>query len=140
MADNREYYTKPEDAGLIKISEEVIGSIAAVAASDIPGVESLVGGFTSDIAGLLGKKSQTKGARVILNGDSVSVEMNVVLKYGYVLPDVAKKVQDAVSNAVESMTGLHVGAVNVHVTSVVFEKDLKKGPQNPKGDDKQAAV
>ncbi len=125
MAEIKEYIAKEEEGGSICISEEVIASIAAVAALEIDGVASL-GGSNVDISELLGKKSSTKGVKIQLEGDAAEIAVSIAIKKGYIIPTVAKAVQKNVISAVESMTGLKASAVNVKVTGVVFEKEPKK--------------
>jgi len=128
MAENREYISRPDEMGNIHISEEVLAVIAAAAALEVEGVGSLAANLGSDIAQLLGKKNISKGIRISLDGEAVVVDISLLIKYGYTIMDVAKKVQDAVVNAVEATSGLSVEAVNVHVGGVTFEKETK-GPQ-----------
>ena len=58
-------------------------------------------------------------------GESVRVDVALLVKYGYTIIDVAKEVQSAVFNAIENTSGLTVENVNVHVAGIVFEKDHK---------------
>ncbi len=125
MAELKEYVAKTDDTGSISISEEVIASIAAIAASEIDGVAAL-GVSGMDISELLGMKSPTKGVKIFMGEDTTDISVSVAVKKGAVIPSVAKSIQKSVASAVESMTGLKVGAVNVKVSGVVFEKDAKK--------------
>ncbi len=125
MAEIKEYIAKNEEGGSIYISEEVIASIAAVAASEIDGVASL-GGTNVDISELLGKKTPTKGVKILLDGDAAEITVSIAVKKGFIIPTVAKAVQENVVSAVESMTGLKTSAINVKVVGVVFEKEPKK--------------
>lgn len=125
MADNKEYLTQKEESGNINISEEVIASIAAVAAAEVEGVASL-GNGSVDIAEFLGKKSISKGVKLQIDDENIAVDLYINVKYGSVVPTVAKYVQEGVASAIESMAGLTVTAVNVHVSGVQFEKAAKK--------------
>lgn len=129
MAENKEYLTQKEDNGNINISEEVIASIAAVAATEVEGVSS-VGNASKDITEFLGKKSASKGVKLVIEEETIIVDIYVNVKYGSVVPTVAKYVQDNVASAIESMAGLTVSAVNVHVSGVQFEKTTKKTGEN----------
>ena len=115
MSENRDYYTNHEDSGTINISEDVIASIASLAASEVEGVAGLNAPTAVDLAELLGKKSLNKGVKVQNIGKSVIVDIYVNVKYGYKIPEVAGRLQDAIVSAIESMTGLDVESVNVHV-------------------------
>lgn len=122
MADHKDYWTTAGDQGTIKISEDVVASIAALATSETEGVSSLYSSFTSDIASFLGKKNLAKGVRVVLGeNDSVEVEICYLAKYGYSICDVAKNVQEAVRSSIEAMTGLKTSAINIYVGGVMFD-------------------
>ena len=111
MGENKEYMTHPEELGFIHISEEVLASLAAGAAVDVEGISGLMN--------VAAKKSGTRGVRLAVDEDGAVVD--VYIRYGYAIPEVAGKIQGAVSNAVESMTGFAVKAVNVHVGGVSFQ-------------------
>ena len=128
MAESKEYISRPDEMGNIHISEDVLAVIAAAAALEVEGVGSLANNFSGDIADLLGKKSISRGVRVVTEGESVVVEMSILIRYGSAILDVCKSVQDAVAAAVEATAGLTVSAVNVHVGGVVIETE-QKNPQ-----------
>lgn len=107
--------------GEVQIADEVVGSIAALAATEIEGVASLAGNFTKEIAGRFGVKNPGKGVKVDIAGNSVFLDMSLQLLYGYSIPKVSKAVQDRAAQAVENMTGLKVEEVNVKVTGIVTD-------------------
>ena len=112
MGENKEYMTLPEELGCIHISQDVLASIAAGAAAEVEGISGLMN---------LAKKSGARGVRLTLDDDGAAVDLYVMIRYGYAIPEVAEKIQTAVSNAIESMTGFPVKAVNVHVGGVSFQ-------------------
>lgn len=121
MADHKDYWQTQGEQGTIRISEEVVASIAALATSDTKGVSGLYSSLTSDIVGFLGKKNLSKGVRIELSDDgTVTLEISFLALYGHNIYDVAKQVQQNVRSSVESMTGLRVVAVNIHVGGVTF--------------------
>ena len=120
MSDSREYVSRSDELGNIHISEEVLAAISAAAALEVEGVSSLAANLGSDIAELLGKKNLAKGVRVKMVDDKVVVELSVLMSYGHTIPEMCKAVQEGVKNAIESMTGLEVSAVNVNVGGVTF--------------------
>ena len=122
MGDNKEYISQSEEIGSVNIAEDVIASIAAIAASEVDGVSGLSANIGADIAELLGKKSLSRGIKLQMNDGAVSIDVHIMIKYGYIIPEVAQNIQKAVSGAVESMTGLGAAAVNVHVSGIVFDK------------------
>ena len=120
MSDSKEYVSRSDELGNIHISEEVLAAISAAAALEVDGVSSLAANLGSDIAELLGKKNLAKGVRVRMEDDKVVVELSVLMTYGHTIPEMCKAVQEGVKNAVESMTGLKVSAVNVNVGGITF--------------------
>ncbi len=118
MADNKEYMMRQEEMGAIQISEDVVASIATSNALEIDGVSGLLNSNMSDFMG--GKKMTSKGVRVETSGDSIAVNLFLTVRYGCAIGDIAAKVQQTVSSAVESMTGFQVSAVNVHVGGISF--------------------
>jgi len=122
MADAKEYISRPDELGNIHISEEVLAVIAAAAALEVEGVGSLSANLGSDLAELLGKKNLAKGIRISVQEESVRVDVSILVKYGYTIIDVAKRVQDAVFTAIENTSGLSVESVNIHVAGVVFDR------------------
>ena len=123
MAEHKDYWVTAGDQGTIKISEDVVASIAALAATETEGVGGLAAGLTAEIASLLGKKSQNKGVRVPLGEqDTVGVELSILVEFGKSVGEVALAVQKAVKAAVESMTGLKTAVVNVVVSGVTFDQ------------------
>lgn len=121
MSENKDYVSCSEELGNIHISEEVLAAIAAAAALEVEGVSSLAANLGSDIAELLGKKNLTKGVRVKMEEDKVDVELSVLMSYGYTIPEMGRAVQENVKNAIESMTGLEVAAVNVNVGGITLQ-------------------
>lgn len=129
MAENKEYISRADELGNIHISEDVLAVIAAAATMEVEGVGSLAANLGKDIAELLGKKNMAKGIRIHFNEEAVVVEISLLIKFGHSLMEVAEKVQEAVSTAVEATSGLTVEAVNVHVCGVTFEKEAKPAQQ-----------
>ena len=127
MAESKEYISRPDELGNINISEEVLSVIAAAAAAEVEGVGGLAANLGSDIAELLGgRKNLSKGIRITVEEESIRIDLSILIKYGYTILDVAKKVQSAVFAAVENTSGLTVECVNVHVAGVSFERTSGK--------------
>lgn len=122
MAENKEYISREEELGNINISEEVLSAIAAAAALEVEGVASLGTGFGGDVAAMVNRKALTRSVRLDMENDEVSVGIAVLVKYGYVVPEVARAVQEAVKSAMENTSGLNVVCVNVTVAGVAFDK------------------
>ena len=125
MPDAREYVSRPDELGNIHISEDVLAVIAAAAALEVEGVGSLAPNLGSDLAELLGKKNLSKGVHINVVEQSVHVEVSILIKYGFTIPEVAGAVQEAVYNAISNTSGLDVECVNVNVAGVTFEREAK---------------
>ena len=122
---------KVEIATNLNISEDVIGIIAGLAASEVEGIAGMTLGFVDGINQILGStKKYSKGVKIELDGKKVTVDIFVNVKYGVRIPDVAWAAQTAVKNAVETMTGLEVVAVNINVQGIIFDKaEDRKEPE-----------
>lgn len=109
--------------GSVKIADEVIEVIAGMAASEVEGVAEMSGSFVGDIANIFsrGKSSSTKGIKVEVGENEATIDLFLGVEYGVSIPDVAQKVQEAVKNAVEGMTGLNVLEINIHIQGVSFK-------------------
>ena len=103
----------------IQIADDVVAIIAGKAVSEVNGVAGMAGGFAGGITEVLsGKKNLTKGIKVDNNEKEIKIDVNIIVEYGVRIPDVAFEIQNRVKKAVESMTGLNVEEVNVHVQGV----------------------
>ncbi len=103
----------------IKIADDVVAVIAGVAVSEVPGVAGMSGGFAGGITEVLsGKKNLAKGIKVEVGEKETKIDVNIIVEYGTRIPDVAFEIQNRVKKAVETMTGLTVIEVNVHVQGV----------------------
>lgn len=122
MAEGKEYISRQEELGNVNISEEVLAVIAGAAAMEVDGVSALGTTLTNDVAALVTRKSVAKGVHLEVEGEAVMVDVTILVKYGYVVPEVAKNVQDAIQNAVMNTSGLDVAGVNVTVSGVTFQK------------------
>ena len=122
MAEGKEYISHESELGSVSISEEVLTVIAATAAVDVEGVSSLGSGLSSEGTASANRKALTKGVRLEVEDERVSVDLPILVRYGYVVTDVAKAVQEAVFSAVENTSGLEVSQVNVTVVGVTFQK------------------
>ncbi len=122
--DERNTYTIQNEASLgeVKIADEVVAIIAALAATEVEGVASMAGNITNEVIGKLGIRNLSKGVKVDVLEGVVTVSLALNLKYNYNIMDVTGKVQEKVKNAVENMTGLEVADVNIKVAGVEMEK------------------
>lgn len=122
MAENKDYISREEDLGSIHISEEVLAAIAGAAALEVEGVAALGAGMGADLAAAVNHKTLSKSVRLSIEDEKTTVGIAVLVKYGYVVPDVAKNVQETVMSALENTSGLDVVCVNVTVAGISFSK------------------
>jgi len=125
--EKRERIEKIEnnDVGSIRIADEVVGIIAGMAATEISGVAGMSAGLVGGIAEMLGKKNLAKGVKVEVGEREAAVDLYIIVEYGVRIPDIALRVQENVKRGIESMTGLDVVEVNVHVQGVGFSQEGK---------------
>jgi uncharacterized alkaline shock family protein YloU len=118
-----------DDYGSVKISEEVVAIIAGIAATDVPGVAGMSGGIAGGIAEILGRKNLSKGVKVEVGEKQAAIDLYIIVEFGARIPEVAWDIQEKVKTAVQTMTGLNVVEVNIHVQGVNFDKEIKKEPE-----------
>ncbi len=120
----------------IKIADDVIAVIAGAAASEVPGVASMAGGFAGGISEVFsGKRNFAKGIKVEAGEKETRIDVNIIVEYGVRIPDVAFEIQNRVKKAVEGMTGLKVVDVNVHVQGVNTDANNINNVEEEKTDD-----
>ena len=113
-----------ENGGTITYANEVIATIAGVAANEIDGIAGMcVSGGFSEILGR--NKNITRGVKVEVGSQEAAVDLYIIVEYGKPIQKVCAEVQENVRKALESLTGLHVVRVDVHVQGVSFEKEKK---------------
>jgi uncharacterized alkaline shock family protein YloU len=113
--------TNKTDSGNIKISDEAISTITSIAAKSVDCVVDLDGGTMGNFSEMIGVKDETKGVKVTMGADSVSIDINLIVAFGCDIADVAASVQETVRDHIEKMTGLNVDKVNVNVNSVKLQ-------------------
>jgi len=107
----------------VKIANDVVGKIAAIAALEVEGVSAMGNNITTEIMGKVGAKNVLKNVRVEVLGGEVSIDICVTIEYGYSIPATSQKVQARVKQQIENMTGLDVSCVNVRIAGVSINKD-----------------
>ena len=118
--DERKNYTIQNDNSLgeVQIADEVVAIIAALAATEVEGVDSMAGNVTNELVSRLGMKNLSKGVKVDVLECVVTVTLALNLKYNYSIVEVTAKVQEKVKAAIENMTGLEVADINIRVAGV----------------------
>ena len=120
MGDN--YISCKAENGSINISEDVISTIVRTAITEIDGVAGISNTAGAELAELIGIKTVSKGIKVQIVDDTIKVDAVILVRYGCNIVNVAKEVQNSVTEAVQAITGIDKAEVNVHVSGVAFEK------------------
>ncbi len=120
MGDN--YISCKAENGSINISEEVISTMVRTAITEIDGVAGISNTAGAELAELIGIKTVSKGIKVQIVDDTIKVDAVILVRYGCNIVNVAKEVQNSVTEAVQAITGIDKAEVNVHVSGVAFEK------------------
>ena len=120
MAENKQYVTQTQENGSVLISEDVLITIITHAIEEVEGVVGLNAKPGADIVELIGKKGWGKGLKITIDEeDAIAVDCNITVAYGQSVVSVAGAVQTSVTNALESMAGVKITAVNVNVCGIV---------------------
>ncbi len=123
MEVNKSSYS---DESNLRISEDVLATIAKTATAEIQGVAGLAATPAQGVRRVLGKKGEARGISLsFVDGEAV-VDISVNVRYGAKIQTVAEKVQERVKETIENMTGIVVGRVNVSVAGLVFETENRK--------------
>lgn len=112
-----------DKVGEVQIADQVIVTIAALAATEVEGVASMAGNITNELISKLGMKNLSKGVKIEVNTEDVVVDLDLQVEYGYSIPKISETVQKRVKTAIETMTGLSVSEVNIKIASVSIKKD-----------------
>jgi len=119
------------EMGTIQIAPEVIEVIAGLATIDVEGVAGMSGGFAGGIAELLGRKNLSKGVKVEVGQREAAVDVSIIVEYGNKIPAIAAEIQRSVKRSIETMTGLTVVEVNVHIHDVHFKAADRPEEEEP---------
>lgn len=109
-----------EGEGNIKIADDVIGTIAAVAAESVDGVVELQSTLKASVTDMLGVKNLAKGVKVNVGEEEAVIDLFITVEYGKNIVEISKIVQEKVKEAIETMTSLNVIEVNVHVSGIAM--------------------
>ena len=122
---DRNTYVLQEDEsiGAVKIADDVVAMIAGIAATEVDGVSAMAGNITNELMSKVGMNKLTKGVRVEVREKQVTVDLAVIMEYGYNIPATCQKVQAKAKAAIENMTGLNVVDVNIRIAGVNMQKD-----------------
>ncbi len=120
-SENRKNGYDIEGVGSVQIADEIVAVIAGLAATEVEGVNKMYGNITNEIVSKLGMKKLSKGVKISIQDETVSVDLKLVLDYGVNIAKVSEEVQDRVKSAIETMTGLTVSEVNIRIAGIQTE-------------------
>ena len=141
MEENNEQLENIEEISVegndtIKIANDAVATYAGIAVSEVQGVYGMAGGFAGITEALSGRKNLAKGIKVEVTDKNARIDVNIIVEYGARIPDVAFEIQTRVKKSVESMTGLKVLEVNVHVQGVHTSTTKEESEALPEGENK----
>lgn len=116
--------------GNVKIADDVVKSIAAIASEKVEGVYRLTGGVVDEFGKILGKKKGINGIKVEVGEKECNIDIFLIIKHGYPISDVAKNVQESVLESVSNLTGLKVMEVNIFVQDIKLEDGKESKLEN----------
>jgi len=128
MSENREVTETVVESGKVVFAEDVVATIAFLAAGEIEGVHAMSGTAMEGLGEKLGRKSYTKGVKVELGTEECAIDLQLIVKYGFKIQEVCRNAQKAVKSAIETMTGLRVVEVNITVQSIFLQQEAKVAP------------
>ena len=107
-----------ENVGVVQIADDVVAMIASLATTEVEGVCAMAGNITNELMSKVGMKKLTKGVRVEVLENNVTVDLAVTMEYGYNIPATCQQVQTKVKTAIENMTGLNCTDVNIRIAGI----------------------
>lgn len=116
--------TNPIQSGSLKVSEDVISTIAGLAVTETEGVAGLVNPSTA-IEKFFLKQRNASPIKIKSGNDAVELSLTIEVKPGYKVTSLAEAIQQRIKSDVQSMTGIMVSKVNVHVAGIVFDNNKK---------------
>ena len=117
-AKNIQLSQEDETFGTVKIADDVVAMIAALAATEVDGVAAMNGNVAKELLSKVGVKGLAKGVKVDILNQKVKVALAIVMEYGFNIPTTCQGVQSKVKNAIENMTGLEVTDVNIRIAGI----------------------
>ena len=129
MSENYQSDVKLDEGqnGTVSFATEVIATIAGLAATEVEGVAAMSSqnGGLADMFTRKNTRNFTKGVRIALEDNKVTADVSIIVEYGSPVPEVARSIQENVKKAIETMSGLEVRAVDIHVTGISFEREQR---------------
>lgn len=117
-----------ESSGIIRISDDVVATVAGLAALETPGIAAMSGGISEGWAKRLSGKNAQRGVSVEVGEREAAIDLRVIVHFGVAIHDVCWQLQERVREAVQTMTGLTVVEVNVKVEGVQLPDEETEEP------------
>ncbi len=117
-ASNNVILREDENIGTVQIADDVVAMIASLAATEVEGVSALAGTITNEVMSKVGMKKLTKGVKVTVEGTEVTMDISVIMDYGFNIPVTSRNLQQKVKSAIENMTGLTCKDINIRIAGV----------------------
>src|SRR5690554_538284 len=111
-----------QQGGAIRISDDVVATIAGLSALETPGVAAMSGGISEGLAKRISGRNVHKGVSVEVGNEETAVDLRIIVEYGCKIHQVCRTLQENVKHSLEAMTGLRVVEVNVKVEGVAFKE------------------
>ena len=112
---NNEQNTNSAD---IVISDDVIEKIAKTATLEVDGVVAVTTSLKTDLIDKISKKNHNRGVNIVKDDNDISITVSVVIYYDYNINEVASKIQDKVTDAIEAMPGHNCPIVSINVIGI----------------------
>lgn len=122
MEDNTFMVYEYDNIGEVRMTEETVAKIAALAATEVDGVDSLANGLARDNVPKASRKSLAAAIDLVRKDDAIDIYLSLVITMGVNIPSVCTEVQEKVKSAVESITGLKVGDINIKIGTMKVDK------------------
>ena len=122
MAKEADKNINVDSFGDVRIADDVVGNIAGIAATEVEGVAGTVGNATKELMSRMGLNPRSRGVKVVIDSNMVTVDLALIMKYGYNIPVTSKQVQERVKTSIENMTGLTVSNVGVRIVGIDMEE------------------
>ena len=122
MTESKGYISTTDEKGSINISEDVVAIIAATAAAEVEGVNEPFIAPGKDVTNILGRRGTPKGVKLCIDGDDITIDINIITEVGYAVSEVGVNVQKAVISAIEDAMAVTVTAVNINICGIALKK------------------
>lgn len=110
--------------GCISIDDQVIVGYITEEVHKIKGVSKMISSISDNFSkNIFGRDSGMNGVRINRDGDNISINLHIIVYYGYNIPQLSYEIQSAIKNVIEEFTGLKVDAVNISVEGIDQEND-----------------